>query len=263
MRRFSFIPKAELMSEELQYTKKPFGKKESLLIFGLFIVAVFAMMSILLLTGHYGVIFFMLGLISLSIGIYSFKLQSRLGDLLSIAVGVLMFYWTIELEFGDKEPVFFRNIAVITIVIIAVFLMIIPLVRRIFLVKRAERCTVDVKAMLNDGQKDIDFSEELPVPTAYVNKDGETVIKNIGIGTKGYEYIYSYNGNRYIVRMAPSRRDKMYSQHGRQLKMKIVPDEPENYFHTGVLGYIPLGSFIFREIVCAAVVAFLIWKCCI
>ena len=86
MRRFSFIPKAELMSEELQYTKKPFGKKESLLIFGLFIVAVFAMMSILLLTGHYGVIFFMLGLISLSIGIYSFKLQSRLGDLLSIAV---------------------------------------------------------------------------------------------------------------------------------------------------------------------------------
>lgn len=251
------------MSEDLLYTKKPFEKKESLLSLVLFAAAVFAMMFILLLTGHYWAGFFLFGLIALSMGIYSFKLQGNLGSLLSIPLGALMFYWAFSPVFEGKEPIFFKRIAVAAIVFIAVFLMIIPLVRRIFLVKRAERCTEDVKAMLNDGQKDIDFSEELPMPTAYVNEDGETVIKNAGIGTKGYEYIYSYNGNRYIVRMSPSRRDKMYSQHDRQLKMKIAPDEPECYFHTGVLGYIPLGSFIFREIVCAAVIALLLWKFCI
>lgn len=263
MRKFSFIPKAELMSEDLQFDKKPFGKYESLFNIGTVAVVIFVLLIISALSGFYVALLLLFGAECLLMGGYSLKIEGRLASLLAIAVGALMIYWAIEIKFGDKEPVFFRNIAVAAIVAIAVFLMIIPLVRRIFLAKRAKRCTEEVKAMLNDGQKDLSFSEELPVPTAYVNNDGETAIRNTGIGTRGYEYIYSYCGNRYIARMSPTKRDEMYKQYGRLLKMKIDADEPECYFHSDVLGYKPLGSFIFREIVCAAVIAFLIWKFCI
>ena len=264
MLKFNIVPKAELLTEDIIERKKKTAYWMRWLCSFPFCIMLIMLMGILGIYGHMAINLYLFGVMFIIMGILSYHqtpIQNHwterngnigLSPVSAIYVGciliVLTFCVVSNLGIG-----FFLKLALIAFAMKEVIL---PLPIDKMKKEQAARCTETVTAYITDDQYE-DYSFE-NIEDLDVNSK-KYIWLNSSSYLDCYQYIYTVNGERYLMSL-PYSYTKNHESRSKKITLKIDPDNPENYYSEKYTQFRKKSDIIGCMIIFGIITAVLAWK---